>query len=105
MPHLHPAARIAFLATVVLTCAPHGARADVITANCTGMMDLNIYTFDTALPEQEVAGIGTGSFRIDDDAIVMTGTFGEYRFDRKVGTLYQDGRDTGLYCTYSIETR
>lgn len=108
----HPIAhtRTAATATLVLTLAlggvvPAPASADIITANCTGMMDLKVHRFDTSLTRQDVAEIGTGDVTIDADAIVLKGAFGTYRFDLKVGTLYHDGRDTGLYCTYDTEKR
>lgn len=76
------------------------AHADTITANCTGMLNLDRYEFDTDQPEQDVAGIGPSTFSIDEQEIRLVGDFGEYRFDLKVGTLYHNGSDTGLYCTY-----
>jgi len=79
------------------------ALADTITANCTGMLNLDKYEFDTDLAEQDVAGIGLSEFSINELEIRLLGDFGEYRFDLKVGTLYHNGSDTGLYCTYRTE--
>lgn len=76
------------------------APADIVTANCTGMLDLDIYTFDTTLDRQDIAGIGLADFTMDEDAIRLEGDFGSYRFDLNAGTLYHNDSDTGLYCTY-----
>jgi hypothetical protein len=65
------------------------------------MFDLNIYKVDTELETQEVEGIGTADFAMDAEFIVLTGEFGEYKFDLEAGTLYHNESDTGLYCTYS----
>jgi hypothetical protein len=48
-----------------------------------------------------VAPLGPAQVSIDDEAIVLTGAFGEYRFMLRGGTLYHNGSDTGLYCTYA----
>lgn len=97
------ARRITFIiAASLVPLLTHGpVVAETITANCTGMLNLDIYTFDTALPKQDIIGIGPADVAITDQMIVLTGAFGEYRFDLKVGTLYHNGSDTGLYCTYS----
>jgi len=55
------------------------------------------------MASQEVENIGMSDTVIDDEAIVLTGDFGEYRFDLNVGTLYHNGSDTGVYCTYSTK--
>lgn len=89
-------AAIGFVSLVVTV----PAHADTITANCTGMLNLDRYEFDDDQPEQDVAGIGPSTFSIDDQEIRLLGDFGEYRFDLNVGTLYHNGTDTGLYCTY-----
>lgn len=74
--------------------------AETVTANCTGMLDLNVYEFDPTLATQEIEGIGNAGFVMNSDEIRLSGDFGEYRFDLKAGTLYHNGNDTGLYCTY-----
>jgi hypothetical protein len=79
---------------------PGLASATTITANCTGMLDLNIYEIDPTLETQEVEGIGLSTITKSDDEIRLAGDFGEYRFDLKAGTLYHNDSDTGLYCTY-----
>lgn len=88
-------------AALGLALLPITAQAKTVTANCTGMFNLDTYKFDTEQPEQEVAGIGKGAFTMDEQAIVMVGSFGEWRFELKGGKLYQDGKDSGLHCTYS----
>jgi hypothetical protein len=97
------APKFAFIAAVGLLAlmTPGPVSAGPVTANCTGMFNLDVYTFDPALPTQDVANIGTAEVAFSDQAIVLTGAFGEYRFDLKVGTLYHNGSDTGVYCTYS----
>ena len=77
------------------------ATAETITANCTGMLNFDIYNFDSKAPQQTVEGIGEANFELTEDAIILTGAFGEYRFDIEVGTLYHNGSDTGIYCTYT----
>jgi hypothetical protein len=67
------------------------------------MVNFDIYTIDTQMASQEVENIGMSDTVIDDEAIVLTGDFGEYRFDLNVGTLYHNGSDTGVYCTYSTK--
>jgi hypothetical protein len=79
---------------------PGPAVAATITANCTGMLDLNIYEIDTDQPTQDVAGIGASTVSVTADEIRLEGDFGQYRFDLKAGTLYHNDSDTGLYCTY-----
>lgn len=86
---------------IALLAVVPSARAEVLEANCTGMLNLDIYRIDTELPVQQVEGIGEAKLEMDEAAIVLTGTFGEYRFDRQAGTLYIDGRDSGIYCTWS----
>lgn len=76
------------------------AAADIVTANCTGMLDLDVYKFDTTLASQDIDGIGMADVTMDDDAIRLEGDFGTYVFDLNVGTLYHNDSDTGLYCTY-----
>ncbi|GKY89566.1 hypothetical protein [Sinisalibacter aestuarii] len=100
MTYLRKTSCAAFLGLAALVL-PNAASAEIITANCTGMFDLNIYEMDTTLASQEVEKIGVAQFTVDDDFIVLTGDFGEYRFDLNAGTLYHNGSDTGLYCTYS----
>lgn len=94
------APRIALFATACLL-VPLAAPAEIVTANCTGMFDLDIYTIDTTIETQEIEKIGTATVVADEAFIVLTGDFGEYRFDLNAGTLYHNGSDTGLYCTYS----
>lgn len=65
------------------------------------MLDHDVYVFDTEAPEQEIARLGPASVTIDAQTIVVTGPFGEYRFMLQGGTLYHNGADTGLYCTYA----
>ncbi|MDE0211826.1 MAG: hypothetical protein F4Z55_01615 [Boseongicola sp. SB0667_bin_21] len=86
---------------MVLFGSVHAGMAEKIEANCTGMVDFDIYTIDTEEPVQDVALIGTSNVAIDDEFIILTGEFGEYKFDLNRGTLYRDGNDTGIYCTYS----
>ncbi|MYA87350.1 MAG: hypothetical protein F4X97_02650 [Boseongicola sp. SB0662_bin_57] len=86
---------------MVLLGSVHAGMAEKIEANCTGMVDFDIYTIDTEKPVQEIALIGKSTVAIDDEFIVLTGDFGEYKFDLNRGTLYRDGSDTGIYCTYS----
>ncbi len=86
---------------LVAWIVPAAAMAETITANCTGMFNLDVYEIDAAKPSQEVAGVGMADVTISDEAIVLTGSFGEMRFDLKVGTLYKNGSDTGIYCTYA----
>jgi len=91
---------IALAASLVVLALPAPALAGSITANCTGMLDLDVYTFDSEQPTQEVGKLGTARFLMTADEIRLEGTFGVYRFDLKNGTLYHNDRDTGLYCTY-----
>lgn len=100
MRFVRPPCAAALLALGLLA-HPDMAAARIVKANCTGMIDLNVYTFDTDKPTQDVAQIGEADFAMDADFIVLTGAFGEYRFDLDAGTLYHNGKDTGLYCTYS----
>ncbi len=88
----------AFLTATLITGA---AWSQTVTANCTGMLDVNIYKIDLALGTQVVDGIGDAVVTVTEQAIILEGTFGQYRFDRTVGTLYHDDKDTGLYCTYT----
>lgn len=80
---------------------PLQASAATITANCTGMLNFDIYTIDTERATQEVEGIGTSEFSMDEKFIYLRGDFGEYKFDLKAGTLYLNDSDTSVYCTYS----
>lgn len=89
----------AFAALSIL--APQAGAAEKIIANCTGMLDFDIYTIDTEAESQLIEPIGQAEVSIDDDFIILTGTFGEYKFDRNAGTLYHNDRDTSIYCTYS----
>ncbi len=102
-----PMRRLASAALCLAILAPAApAAADVVTADCTGMLNHDIYRIDPDLPQQEIEGLGPAEVEIVDGQIRVTGSFGEYRFDLRVGTLYHDGRDTGLYCTYrGIERR
>ncbi|MFZ9948385.1 MAG: hypothetical protein ACO3FX_02075 [Gemmobacter sp.] len=86
---------------LVAGMAAQGAMAETITANCTGMFNLDVYVIDAAKTSQEVAGVGLAEVTINEDAIVLMGSFGEMRFDLKVGTLFKNGSDTGIYCTYA----
>ncbi|SFZ86871.1 hypothetical protein SAMN02983003_4066 [Devosia enhydra] len=86
---------------LLLAALPTAALAETVEANCTGMFDLDIYQIDLDLPRQEIEGLGEADVTVTDESIVAKGGFGEYRFDRKVGTLYVDGSDSGIYCTYS----
>jgi len=90
----------AMIGLVAAIAAP-GAMAETITANCTGMFNLDVYVIDGAKPSQEVAGVGPAEVTINEEAIVLVGSFGEMRFDLKVGILYKNGSDTGIYCTYA----
>jgi hypothetical protein len=85
---------------LALALLPLSAQAKSVEANCSGMFNLDTYTFDTEQPQQEVAGIGTGEFVMTEAEITMTGSFGTYRFELKGGKLYQDEKDTGVHCTY-----
>lgn len=87
------------VAALLALAAPAGA--GTITADCTGMLDHDIYVIATDTPQQDVAPLGPAQVIIDDEAIVLTGAFGEYRFMLRGGTLYHNGSDTGLYCTYA----
>ena len=91
---------IRLFAVLVAMSAAHRATAEVIVANCTGMVNFDIYTFDTEEPVQEVALIGMAEVTVSDKSILLTGAFGTYEFDISVGTLYHNGTDTGVYCTY-----
>ena len=77
------------------------ASAGTIKANCTGMLNFDIYTFDSEKESQDVQGIGTSQFTQADGFITLVGDFGEYKFDLSAGTLYLNGNDTGVYCTYT----
>lgn len=77
------------------------ASAETITANCTGMLNFDIYNFDSESPLQTIEGIGEANFELTEVDIILTGAFGEYRFNIVDGTLYHNGSDTGIYCTYS----
>ncbi len=96
---LHKTSGAALLIGFMFGAAP--AQAEKIVANCTGMVNFDIYTIDSTLEEQDVEKLGPSVATIDDEAIVLTGAYGEVRFDLKVGTLYENGSDTGVYCTYS----
>ena len=76
------------------------AAAGTITANCTGMLNLDIYRIESDQPTQDIDKIGPSQVTISDTEILLEGAFGTYRFDLKAGTLYQNGSDTGVYCTY-----
>jgi hypothetical protein len=92
--------KVAAAVGLSLFMVPHLASADTIVANCTSMVDFDIYTIDTEEPTQEIALIGTAEVAIDEKNIVLTGDFGEYKFDLEVGTLYHNDSDTSIYCTY-----
>ncbi len=100
-----PLSRTATFATAIALSllVPQAAWADKVVANCTGMLDFDIYTIDTELTSQEIEPIGEAEVAIDEDFIVLTGAFGEYKFDRNAGTLYHNDRDTSVYCTYSTK--
>ncbi|MFN3147386.1 MAG: hypothetical protein ACE368_20125 [Paracoccaceae bacterium] len=91
---------LALAAGAAMLAAPVDAVAGTVTANCTGMLNLDIYEIDTERDTQDVAGIGTSEVTVSEDEIVLTGAFGSYRFDLKAGTLYHNDSDTGVYCTY-----
>lgn len=96
--------RRTFLSTalgIAVLAGPVPALADIVTANCTSMLDFDIYKFDTNQAEQTIDGIGDSEFSMDESEIVLVGDFGEYRFDLDVGTLYHNDSDTSVYCTYS----
>lgn len=86
---------------LALAALTQPAAAGIVTADCTGMVDHNVYRFDPAVPHQDIAGLGPSEVAVDDVQIRVSGAYGEYRFDLQVGTLYHNGRDTSLYCTYS----
>lgn len=88
------------VAGAVVLLSPALSQAATVTANCTGMFNLDIYEIDTELSSQEVAGIGTAEVIWSEEDILLTGSFGSYRFDLKAGTLYHNDSDTGVYCTY-----
>ena len=96
--------RAGFAAVLVLAAVAAPSSADTITANCTGMFELDIYKFDTTKAEQDVDGIGASEFEMDASEIRLRGAFGEYRFDLNAGTLYHTDSDTGVYCTYRTES-
>ena len=91
---------LAVAAGAAVLAMPVGALAGTVTANCTGMLNLDIYEIDTGRDTQDVAGIGASAVTVSEDEIVLTGAFGSYRFDLKAGTLYHNDSDTGVYCTY-----
>jgi hypothetical protein len=101
MTKLTPRAMIAATLCATGLLAANAAHAEKIVANCTGMVNFDIYTIDTELEEQEIEIIGQSTVEITEEAILLTGAYGEVRFDLKVGTLYENGTDTGVYCTYS----
>ena len=82
-----------------MLCNPALAES-IITANCTGMMDLEIYNFNPAEELQVVPGYGEVKLVLSEEFITLSGEFGQKRFDLKAGTLYFNDSDTGLYCTY-----
>ena len=88
------------IAILMLCSVAPMSQAGTIVANCTGMVNLDIYTIDTEKQAQDVAIIGTSDVTITDKAILLTGAFGSYEFALDVGTLYHNGTDTGVYCTY-----
>lgn len=77
------------------------SQAAIIVANCTGMVNFDIYNLDDDQPVQEVEGVGKAEYERNDDFILLRGAFGEMKFDLKAGTLYRNGSDTGIYCTYT----
>ena len=79
------------------------AISGVVIANCTGMVDFDIYKIDEDLLEQDVNIIGISKVKFEENFIILTGSYGEVKFDLKLGTLYRNGSDTGIYCTYSHE--
>ncbi len=72
-------------------------------ANCTGMVDFDIYKIDEDLLEQDINIIGKSKVKFQENVIILTGSYGEVKFDLKLGTMYRNGSDTGIYCTYSNE--
>ena len=75
-------------------------QAETVTVTCTGMLDFDIYTIDTAQETQVVMGIGDAKVALTDGAIVLEGAFGVYRFDLEDGTKWHNDVDTEIYCTY-----
>ena len=79
------------------------AISGVVIANCTGMVDFDIYKIDEDLLEQDINIIGKSKVKFQENVIILTGSYGEVKFDLKLGTMYRNGSDTGIYCTYSNE--
>ena len=79
------------------------AISGVVIANCTGMVDFDIYKIDEDLLEQDINIIGKSKVNFQENVIILTGSYGEVKFDLKLGTMYRNGSDTGIYCTYSNE--
>ncbi len=95
-----------FLTTYLLaifTLVGNQAISGIVVANCTGMVDFDIYKIDEDLPEQDINIIGKSKVKFEENFIILTGAYGEVKFDLKLGTLFQNGSDTGIYCTYSNE--
>lgn len=92
---------VALCASLAFLTLAGQAWAGTITANCTGMLNFDIYTFDSEKDSQDVKGIGASQYTQTDDFITLVGDFGEYKFDLAAGTLYLNGNDTGVYCTYT----
>ena len=67
------------------------------------MVDFDIYKIDEDLLEQDIAIIGKSKVKFQENVIILTGSYGEVKFDLKLGTMYRNGSDTGIYCTYSNE--
>ena len=78
----------AFVGVVSFMLCNPGLAANIITANCTGMMDLEIYTFNPVEELQVVPGYGEVTFALSEEFITLSGEFGQKRFDLKAGTLY-----------------
>ena len=95
--------RVLAPALIGLLVFSHSANAEIIEANCTGMLEFDIYEIDTDVAKQEIYKIGESEVSIDEEFIRLAGDFGEYRFDLNAGTLYHNDSDTGVYCTYSTK--
>lgn len=87
-------------ASAALSLIATMVQAETVTVTCTGMLDFDVYTIDTALEIQVIEGIGDARVTLTDGEILLDGAFGVYRFDLKAGTKYHNDKDTGIYCTY-----
>jgi len=92
--------KLPFTASAALCLSATLVQAETVTVTCTGMLDFDIYTIDTAQETQVVMGIGDAKVALTKGAILLDGAFGVYRFDLETGTKYHDDVDTGIYCTF-----